>query len=149
MQRWRPGARHGDPRPRLPFALLRVLLSSAERDEVLADVAEEYAERMVGEGRAAARRWLWRQALGSVAPLIWWSWWRGRSGFEPRPNAYRRGGPMMTMMSWIADVRYATRRLRARPAYAMLAALTLALGVGGTAAVYGIARGLLDRKSVV
>lgn len=50
---------------------------------------------------------------------------------------------MMTMMSWIADVRYATRRLRARPAYAMLAALTLALGVGGTAAVYGIARGLL------
>lgn len=49
----------------------------------------------------------------------------------------------MMMMSWIADVRYAARRLRARPAYAMLAVLTLALGVGGTAAVYGVARGLL------
>lgn len=47
------------------------------------------------------------------------------------------------LTSWIADVRYAARRLRARPVYALLAVLTLALGVGGTAAVYGIARGLL------
>ncbi|MGH7573979.1 MAG: hypothetical protein ACREM1_02455, partial [Longimicrobiales bacterium] len=103
--------------------MLRALLSSAERDEVLADVAAEYGERVVGEGRGAARRWLWRQALGSVAPLIWRSWSRGWSGFEPRANAYRRGGPVMMMMSWIADVRYAARRLRARPAYAMLAVL--------------------------
>ena len=45
--------------------------------------------------------------------------------------------------SWITDVRFAARRLRARPVYALLAVLTLALGVGGTAAVSGIARGLL------
>lgn len=47
------------------------------------------------------------------------------------------------LTSWIADARYAARRLRARPAYAVLAVLTLALGVGGTTAGYGIARGLL------
>src|SRR5918998_4091678 len=47
------------------------------------------------------------------------------------------------LSSWITDVRFAARRLRARPVYSLLAVLTLALGVGGTAAVWGIARGLL------
>src|SRR3954464_6398161 len=47
------------------------------------------------------------------------------------------------LKSWLTDAGYAARRLRARPTYALLAVLTLALGVGGTAAVYGIARGLL------
>ncbi|MEX2284746.1 MAG: ADOP family duplicated permease [Gemmatimonadota bacterium] len=50
---------------------------------------------------------------------------------------------MSILGNWLTDVRYAARRLRARPGYTLLAALTLALGVGGTAAVYGIARGLL------
>ena len=50
------------------------------------------------------------------------------------------------MESWIMDVRYAARRLVRRPLYALLSILTLALGIGGTAAVYGIARPiLLDR----
>ena len=47
------------------------------------------------------------------------------------------------LRSWITDARYAVRRLRARPGYTLLAVLTLALGIGGTAAVYGIARPLL------
>ena len=45
--------------------------------------------------------------------------------------------------SWIMDLRYAARRLRARPRYATLAVLTLALGVGGGASIFGIVRGLL------
>ena len=47
------------------------------------------------------------------------------------------------MESWIMDVRYAARRLVRRPMYALLSILTLALGIGGTAAVYGIARPIL------
>jgi putative ABC transport system permease protein len=47
------------------------------------------------------------------------------------------------LSSWIADAHYAARRLRGRPGYALLAVLTLALGVGGTAAAYGVARGVL------
>ncbi len=47
------------------------------------------------------------------------------------------------MESWIIDVRYATRRLMRRPLYTLLAVLTLALGVGGTAAIFSIVRGLL------
>ena len=47
------------------------------------------------------------------------------------------------MESWIMDVRYAARRLVRRPLYALLSILTLALGIGGTAAVYAIARPIL------
>ena len=47
------------------------------------------------------------------------------------------------MESLAMDLKYAARRLSARPTYALLAALTLALGVGGTAAVWGLVRGLL------
>ena len=45
--------------------------------------------------------------------------------------------------TWIADAHYSIRRLCARPGYALLAVLTLALGVAGTASTYGVARGVL------
>ena len=45
--------------------------------------------------------------------------------------------------SWIMDFRYAGRRLMSRPAYALLAIVTLALGAGGTAAIFSVARTLL------
>ena len=41
------------------------------------------------------------------------------------------------------DSWYAIRILRRRPVYALLSVLTLALGIGGTAAVYGVAHGVL------
>jgi putative ABC transport system permease protein len=41
------------------------------------------------------------------------------------------------------DAWYAMRVLRRRPLYALLAVLTLALGIGGTAAVFGVAHGVL------
>jgi hypothetical protein len=69
------------------------------------------------------------------------SWWRGMSGFEPEANRLTPGG--FFMEAWIIDFRYAARRLRSRPTYALLAVLTLALGVGGTAAIYAVMRGLL------
>jgi predicted permease len=129
------------PLPRLPHALLRALLPRAERDEVLHDLDAEYAGIAAANGEAAARRWLWRQALGSAPALLGWTWWREWTGFEPRANAYRPGGPMLK--SWISDARFAARRLRNRRAYTLLAVLTLALGIGGSAAVFGVARPLL------
>lgn len=136
---------HDEPRtptlPRLPALLLRALLPRAERDELLVDFAAEYSARSGSDGEGAARRWIWAQVVGSAPALLAWSGWREWSGFEPRANRMRPGGPMLS--SWITDTRYAARRLRSRPVYALLAVLTLALGVGGTAAVYGIARGLL------
>lgn len=136
--------KRNDPARRLPWfaeGLLRRLLPRAERDEVLGDLAEEYAVLRSARGWWAAERWLWRQVAGSAPWLVRRSWWRGWSGFEPRANRMRSGGPMLE--SWIMDARYSARRLMKRPGYAVLAVLTLALGVGSTAAIYTIARGLL------
>ena len=47
------------------------------------------------------------------------------------------------MTSWLSDLTYAARRLRAHPTFAVLAVLTLALGIGGMAAIFGIARPVL------
>ncbi|MDF1504181.1 ADOP family duplicated permease [Roseisolibacter sp. H3M3-2] len=127
--------------PRGPHLLLRALLPRAERDEVLVDLSAEFGAIAAADGERAARRWAWRQALGSAPALLGWTWWRGWTGFEPRANAYRPGGPMLK--SWITDARFAARRLRNRPLYTLLAVLTLALGIGGSAAVFGLARPLL------
>ena len=43
----------------------------------------------------------------------------------------------------VQDSWYAVRILRRRPVYALLSVLTLALGIGGTAAVFGVAHGVL------
>jgi predicted permease len=127
--------------PTLIVAGFRALLPIAERDEVLADLREEYVRRAERQGAGAARRWAWRQLVGSVPALIRRGWWRGMTGFEPRANRMRPGGPMFE--SWIMDFRYAVRRLIGRPTYAALAILTLALGAGGTAAIFSVVRSLL------
>lgn len=67
--------------------------------------------------------------------------WRALTGFEPAANRYRPGGPPVEQI--IMDTRHAVRRLIRRPRYALLCILTLALGIGGTAAVFGITRGVL------
>jgi predicted permease len=117
------------------------MLPTAERDEVLADLQTEYAARAGRDGRSAARRWVWQQAIRSAPALARRTWWRGMTGFEPRANRMQPGGPMLE--SWIMDFRYAGRRLLSRPTYAVLAVLTLALGSGGTAAIFSVVRALL------
>ncbi|MBC8089984.1 MAG: ABC transporter permease, partial [Phycisphaerae bacterium] len=127
--------------PALPLALLRRLLPRAEREEVLADVQAEYAATVEHHGRPAANRWLWQQAVQSAPSLLKWNWWRGVNGFEPPANNYRAGGPMLKYL-W-SDIRIAARRLKSRPSYSLLAIITLALGIGGTTAVFGVARPLV------
>jgi predicted permease len=129
------------PLPFLPKTIIRSLTPTAEREEVLEDLRSEYHERAIRDGRGAAYRWAWRQALGSAPALFRRAWWRGMTGFEPRANKMRPGGPAFE--SWIIDFRYAVRRLLSRPTYAALAVVTIALGAGGTAAIFSVVRTLL------
>jgi putative ABC transport system permease protein len=47
------------------------------------------------------------------------------------------------MFSLVGDVRYAVRGLRRRPAFTVVAMLTLALGIGANAAIFSVVRGIL------
>ena len=127
--------------PRVPAALFRALTPDAERDEVLTDLAAEHRNRIERDGRVAARAWLWRQLVCSLPALARRSWWRGWTGFEPRANRMHPGG--FAVETWIMDLRYSARRLASRRTYALLAVLTLALGAGGTAAIFSVVRALL------
>ena len=127
--------------PTAILVLFRALVPVADRDEVIADLRAEYAQRAAVDGTRAARLWAWKQALGSLPALLRRGWWRGMTGFEPRANRMGPGGLMFETL--IIDARYAVRRLLSRPTYALLAILTLALGAGGTAAIFSIVRALL------
>lgn len=123
---------------RLPFSLLAPLLPDAEREEVLDDLATERTERAERSGNLRAELWLWRQTLGSIPASLGRSVWRGRTGFEPAASRFRPGGTLLE--STIVDLRGGARHLRAHPWYAGAVVLTLALGVGGTAAAASLVR---------
>jgi putative ABC transport system permease protein len=53
--------------------------------------------------------------------------------------------PEEIMVTLVQDARYALRTLRRRPAYALVSAITLALGIGATAAIFGVIDGMLFR----
>ena len=108
---------------------------------MLADFASEFAQRRLREGALAARVWLWRQTIHSLPALTGRTFWRGWTGFEPPSSRMRPGGPMIE--TWMMDVRYSARRLMRRRTYALMAVLTLALGAGGTAAIFSIVRAVL------
>src|SRR5579862_287081 len=126
---------------RLPIALFRLMVPLAERDELCADLEREFHERRAARGAAAANLWLWTQLARSIPSLLARTTRRGFTGFDPHANAMTPGGPRMER--WIIEARYAGRRLRTRPAYTLLAVVTLALGVGGMATISGIVRSLL------
>lgn len=127
--------------PTIAGVLLRGLLHSAEREEVLDDMAVEFTARQTRDGNVRARLWLWRQVVSSVPGVLERGWFRGTTGFESEANRMRSGG--LGFESWIMDLRFALRGLRSRPQYVLLSVLTLALGIGGTTAIFGIARAIL------
>ena len=96
-------------------AVFRALLPHAERDEVLADLAAEWALRVNTGGRLGARLWLWRQLIGSLPALLYRCWWRGMTGFEPRANRLRTGGSVLE--GWIIDTRYYSSGDTSDPAF--------------------------------
>src|ERR1051325_900778 len=64
-------------------------------------------------------------------------------GIESMKESYRdqRGLPLLEML-W-RDIRYGARMLRKNPTFTIAAGLTLALGIGGTTAIFSLINGVI------
>jgi predicted permease len=125
--------------PRFVRTLARLLLPRADREVVIGDLEEMHAARARRDGADAADRAYARDALASVVAR---RLTRSRSILhEPLRNPRR--DPMLTGL-WF-DLLAAGRSLRRKPAFAAVAALTLALGVGATTVAFALVNQVLLR----
>ena len=121
--------------PRLVVWLFIVAAPGSARQSLLADLEEEAASRAARDGRASARRWCWRQLAGSFVPLGW-------QRLSAALFALRR----IHMLSWRhvpSDFAFAIRRLAQSPGFTLTCVLTLALGIGGTTAMFTLIQQVL------
>ena len=119
--------------------LARVLLPAQERELVLGDLEELYVGR--------------RRERGSVRALISYLHDRITSAIALRR---RRGGPRLdgptdpakrgsSFEGLLSDAVHAARSIRRQPGFALMVVATLALGLGPTAAVFGMVEQLVLR----
>jgi predicted permease len=115
--------------PRLASWVLSRALPPEDRDQVVGDLAEDFAEREAAEGRRAARRWYWRHAVGL-------SWTLGITPPDPHNTQRNR------LMSF-DDLRYALRRLAKHPAATLGSIVTLAVAIGAAVATWSLLSAVL------
>ncbi|MCI0436178.1 MAG: ABC transporter permease [Gemmatimonadetes bacterium] len=127
-------------------------MTGAERESVLGDLAEEYAERCAESGRVAAQGWYWLQAIGFMRPAVIRAMRSGagagsRTGVGESVGAgwrVRRGaGGAGTMETMLQDIRFGVRSIVRSPGFAVIAVATLALGIGANALVFAVVDGIV------
>lgn len=115
--------------PRLAAWLLSRMLPAADRDEVVGDLAEDFADRVASAGRASATRWYWRHAIR----LAW------TLGLNPA----NENAPQRSRVMSLDDVRYAFRRIAKQPAASIGSIVTLACAIGAGVAAWSLISGVL------
>jgi putative ABC transport system permease protein len=120
-----------DSPPRFALRLLAWRVPEADREYLIGDLLEAFAELQARSGATAARRWFWRETL-QVLVTRW-----------PAPPTVVPESSRETSMSFLNSARVAARSLMRAPALTSLVILTLALGIGATTSVYSVARASL------
>jgi predicted permease len=129
-----PAGRHHVPP--LPIRLLAWSLAPAERECIIGDLVEEFEMRATEDRRSAAI-WLWRQTFASLAPNL-----RRRLSRREPSVPMHRGAPMHGLL---ADVRFSTRLLSQQPLLAIVAVVSLVIGLGLNVVLFTVVNAVLYR----
>jgi predicted permease len=108
------------------------MLPADDRDHVVGDLAEDFAERAASAGRRRAVRWYWRHALN-----LGWT-----LGVRP-PQPPQTGQTKRSRLMAVDDFRYALRRLRKHPAATLGSVVTLAFAIGAAVATWSLLSAVL------
>lgn len=134
-----PGSTGPEPGPpRLGRVLIAVSLPREDRAAILGDLEERFRRIRRERSTAAARLWYLRQAGAFVVAGIGEGARRLAAAGASRS---RRGWSV----AWAEDLRFALRSLPREPGFTAVTVLTLALGIGGTTAVFSVVDGVLLR----
>jgi putative ABC transport system permease protein len=127
--------------PRVARTLIAMVAERDDRQWVVADLDEMYAAKRERAIAFDADIWYWRQVVRSAPPLLARRMRPRR--VPPSPSAE----PKMTekLSTALYYLRHAFRRLMREPAFTAAAVLTLALGIGGSVAVFALVEAVLLR----
>lgn len=135
-------SRHGDRPPRLAAWLISHAVPRVDRDAVLGDLEETFQ----GEAEEAPRHrtlWYWGQALLFTAAYAAQRL-RSRPG-DREPRAAYLVQEAMMVDGWWRELRFASRALVKRPGFVAATVATLALGIGGSTAIFSVLNGAVLR----
>jgi predicted permease len=114
---------------------IRALLGRGQMER---DLDEEFAFHLEMEARKYQAQGMTRAEAARLARVKF-------GGVERQKEHARESWGVSVLRDLGGDFRYANRQMLKNPAFAALAALTLALGIGGTVALGSVAHGLLIR----
>jgi ABC-type antimicrobial peptide transport system permease subunit len=124
--------------------LLQHALKGRTRSAILGDLDEEFTQFALPErGGRAARRWYWRQTLGSLSACLREP---AELDVEPAERIRVRSTLMQTPGGLGADVRSALRSSGRNPLVAGTAVLSLAIGIGASTAVFAVVNAAFLKK---
>lgn len=119
-------------------AIVRRLRTLFDRQAVEREMDDELQLHLEMSARDLERRGLAPHDATRAATISF-------GGIEATKEVYRDARGVRIVEDLAQDVRYAVRTLRRRPVFAIVATLTMALGVGAATSIYSIVDGVLFR----